>query len=536
MTECLWGRWLDMDLTVQNIYGLVIRSQLLSLADARSMFDRWQKEAKDHAGNVGKFVKWMVANQYLTEYQASLLARGHADCFFLKEYKILERIGRGRMAGVYKAVHRVGQMVAIKVLPPSKAKDPQTLGRFRREARLAVRLKHPNIVRAFQVGSANGLHFIVMEYLEGETLADVIERRGPLPVREAVHLIYQALLGLQHIYGQGLIHRDLKPANLMLVPASSPPEGTLRSVVKILDIGLGRAVADESSPHSVLDLELNPDGMLLGTPDYLAPEQARAAQAADIRSDIYSLGCVLYHALAGQPPFPDASLIGKMIRHATEPARPLKEFNTEVADDLQQVVNRMMAKEPGERYPTPIQAAQALQPFLVERTETPVAVETTPRMRAFLTWLDTEGNRDDADESGHSTKNLPAAIPLGAVQGATPAAPVAKLVDSTASRSAADHHLLKPPESEPGLSKKGASKKERQKARGAQAITPQAGIPIQPREAFDVELVPSFADKGASGIWTSLRLTGRDLLLLGCGAGGIALAIFIGWFVARLLR
>src|SRR5271166_1325239 len=133
-----------MDLSVQNVFGLVIRSKLLSADDARAMFDRWQAEAKDKAENVAEFARWMVAHQYLTEYQATLLARGHADCFFLDQYKILDRLGKGRMAGVYKAVHRLGQVVAVKVLPPSKAKDPHLLARFQREARLAMKLRHPN--------------------------------------------------------------------------------------------------------------------------------------------------------------------------------------------------------------------------------------------------------------------------------------------------------------------------------------------------------------------------------------------------------
>ena len=153
----------------------------------------------------------------MTEYQASLLVRGHADGFFLNEYKILDRLGKGRMAGVYKAQHRLGQIFAVKVLPPSRAADPNFLGRFQREAKLAMRLKHPNIVRAFQVGQAGGLHYLVMEYLEGETLEDVLARRKKLPPAEAVRLVFQALQGLQHIHSQGLIHRDLKPANLMLV-------------------------------------------------------------------------------------------------------------------------------------------------------------------------------------------------------------------------------------------------------------------------------------------------------------------------------
>src|SRR5262249_28533234 len=155
----------------------------------------------------------------------------------LGEYKVLERIGKGRMAGVYKAQHRLGQTVAIKVLPPSKARDPMLLARFQREARLALRLKHPNVVRAFQLGQADDIQYLVMEHLEGTTLEEVLAARKQLPPAEAVRVVYQALAGLEHIHSQGLVHRDLKPANLMLVP---PPGdgGTLGCTVKILDMGL----------------------------------------------------------------------------------------------------------------------------------------------------------------------------------------------------------------------------------------------------------------------------------------------------------
>src|SRR5260370_15037599 len=160
-----------MELTVQNVYGLLLRSRLLPIDDARAMFARWNQEAKDAAGNVAQFAKWMVANKFLTEYQASLLAPGHADGFHLNQYKILDRLGKGRMAGVYKAQHETGPIVAIKVLPPSKAKDPGLLARFQREARLALKLKHPNVVRTFQVGAAQQggtpakLNYLGMEHI-----------------------------------------------------------------------------------------------------------------------------------------------------------------------------------------------------------------------------------------------------------------------------------------------------------------------------------------------------------------------------------
>ncbi len=172
-----------MSFTPQNVCGFLIRSRLMNAEDMRNMFQRWLADARDNANNLNQFTKWLVANQYVTEYQANLLAKGHGDpdVYFLNQYKILDRIGRGRMAGVYKAMHTLGQTVAIKVLPPSRAKNPQMLARFQREARLAVRLKHPNVVRSFQIGEANGLHYLVMEHLEGETLDDVLQRRKRLP-------------------------------------------------------------------------------------------------------------------------------------------------------------------------------------------------------------------------------------------------------------------------------------------------------------------------------------------------------------------
>src|SRR5262245_42236897 len=175
-----------MELTVQNIFGLLLRSKLLPVDDAKTLFSRWNEEARDAAGNVDKFARWMVSRNYVTEYQASLLVRGHGDGYFLGDFKILDRLGKGRMAGVYKGQHRLGPVVAIKVLPPSKAKEPNLLSRFKREARLLLRLKHANIVRAFQVGESSGLHYLVMEYLEGETLDEVMQRRGKMAPAEAV--------------------------------------------------------------------------------------------------------------------------------------------------------------------------------------------------------------------------------------------------------------------------------------------------------------------------------------------------------------
>jgi serine/threonine protein kinase len=401
-----------MKFTVENVCGLLIGSKLLAPDEVKAIYARWQGEARDATGDLAQFTRWLVANQFVTEYQAALVAKGHSDGFFINQYKILDRLGRGRMAGVYKAVHQLGQVVAIKVLPPSRSKHPQMLARFQREARLAVRLKHPNVVRSFQVGRFRGLHYLVMEYLEGETLDVVLQRRKRLPAHEAARVVSQALQGLQHIHEQGLVHRDLKPANLILVPrpAKGDPDTTLGATVKILDIGLGRVLNDEADEA---EESLTAEGVLLGTPDYLAPEQARDPRNIDIRADIYSLGCVLYHALTGQPPFPDTIVLSQMVRHATEPPRPLKELVPGLPEGLQQVMNGMLAKEPTQRFATPEKAAQALMAF--ETGGVPArAVEEGPQLKKYLTWLEMDVEAGEAEPATPVTPAKPgrASVPV----------------------------------------------------------------------------------------------------------------------------
>lgn len=375
-----------MALTVQGYCNLLVKSKLLTPGDVRSLYQRWVGVAKDSIDNVDHFAKWLVSNKNITNYQATMLLRGHADHFFLGQYKLLDRIGQGRMAGVYQGVHQLGQMVAIKVLPPSRAKDPHMFARFQREARLALRLQHPNVVRTFQVAEGTGLHYLVMEYLAGEDLAEVLERRGKLPPAEAARVVYQALQGLQHLHEKGVVHRDLKPSNLMLIPSPCLPDNTLKATVKVLDIGLGRALFDEGDAAGGENLQLTTDGALLGTPDYLAPEQARNAHTADIRADVYSLGCVLFQCLAGQVVFPDKNIVNKMVKHASETPRPLRDFNPAVPEGLQAVVSGMMAKDPAQRFPTPAHAAQALAPFLPQAAEAAGAAGGG-EMQAYLTWL-----------------------------------------------------------------------------------------------------------------------------------------------------
>jgi serine/threonine protein kinase len=356
-----------MPLSVERICNELNRKGLLPPASIRTLHQRWLREAGPSAGDPVSFVKWLTHQRQVTAYQADVLAGRRSDPLLLGQYKVRSRIGRGPMAGVYEAAHPQGQVVAIKVLPPAQAADPTVLARFQREARLAMRLQHPNVIRTFQAGEHNGTHFLVMELLHGETLNDVLLRRGRLPAAEAIRLIYQALLGLQHIHEQDLIHRDLEPGNLMVVPGGAgQTDSTLTSTVKILDIGLGKALfdlgADGTGP-----VNLTATSDQLGTPLYCAPEQSKDARTADIRSDIYSLGCVFYHALAGQPPFEDRGPVRLVLSHATEPPPRLASLSVFVPAGLQEVLDRMLAKDPALRYPVPGDAAQELQRFLTHR-------------------------------------------------------------------------------------------------------------------------------------------------------------------------
>jgi eukaryotic-like serine/threonine-protein kinase len=507
-----------MEPTVESLCNALARHSLLPGDEVQKLYQRWK--AEQPGGDVSAFTRWLVANHHLTEFQAGVLGRGHADSLHIGAYTILDRIGKGRMAGVYKGVHRLGQTVAIKVLPPSRAKDPTTLARFQREARMAMKLKHPNIVRTFQVGQQGDLYYLIMEYLEGETLEDVLKRRSTLPPAEAVRLIHQALEGLEHVHEQGLIHRDLKPANLMLVPAraAGQPDNTLWATMKILDIGVGRALFDEDASEG--NFELTNEGDILGTPEYLSPEQARDARVVDIRSDIYSLGCVLYHALAGRPPFVDASRVRLLVRHATEAPRPVREFSPSMPDGLQQILDWMLAKDPSQRYPTPARAAQALQVYLSATDSR--AAQPDARMNAYLQWLESEG-----EEAG--------AVPVvEAVRIPDPApAPPVRLVPVSPPAASPPVAAPRPPAPPRAPAPRARPEPARPVARPAARVPPPAPPPRPKRKApveADVELVETEMIEPSGG------LSHRDMMLLGIGGGVIALIALLVTLLVLLLN
>jgi formylglycine-generating enzyme required for sulfatase activity/tRNA A-37 threonylcarbamoyl transferase component Bud32 len=306
-------------------------------------------------------------------------------------YEVLRLLGRGGMGAVYQARHKVmNRLVAIKVVHEKLVGNAQAVERFRREVHAAAQLHHPNIVTAFDAELAGSTWFLVMEFVEGTDLAKYVQMNGPLPADRACDFIRQAALGLEHAHEKGMVHRDVKPHNLML---------TAGGQVKVTDFGLARLVREAASSGG-----LTGENVLLGTADYLAPEQAEDAHKVDIRADVYSLGCCLYHLLAARPPFASGALLQKLKAHASAPP-PLDELPATTPVGVIAVLARMLEKTPSRRYQTPAEVARALAPFTLNEPEGPpspspspvepsseatLPTETTPSKRAgrpVLAWL-----------------------------------------------------------------------------------------------------------------------------------------------------
>jgi serine/threonine protein kinase len=287
----------------------------------------------------------------LTTWQSRQLLEGRSRGFFVGKYKLLNHLGSGGMSSVYLAEHLVmRRRVAIKILPTHRVADSSYLGRFHREARAAAALDHPNIVRAFDVDHEGDVHYLVMEYVEGSDLRELVETGGPLDFRTAADYIRQASDGLAHAHEAGLIHRDLKPANLLV---------DRKGVVKVLDLGLAR-FADDAEASLTREF----DEKVLGTVDYMSPEQAIDSHRTDGRADIYSLGCTLYFALTGHPPFPEGTLAQRLMAHQTQEPVDLRAKLPDMPAELAAICRRMMAKSPSARHPSAAAARDALAAWL----------------------------------------------------------------------------------------------------------------------------------------------------------------------------
>jgi eukaryotic-like serine/threonine-protein kinase len=387
--------------------------------------------------DVRKLAGAMVKDGLLTYFQAEQFMLGKWRGFTIGKYKLLERIGFGGMGQVFLCEHMyMRRRVAIKVLPPAKAEEPAALGRFYREARAAAALDHPNIVRTHDIDQDGNLHFLVMEYVDGSSMLEVVKKKGSMAVGRATHYVWQAAHGLDHAYRVGVIHRDIKPGNVLI---------DRTGVSKILDMGLARFY---HSDDDMLTKKYD-EKSVLGTADYVAPEQTINSHDVDCRADIYSLGATFYFLLAGHPPFPDGTISQKLISHQTKEPVPIERHRPEIPRELAVVLRKMMAKLPNERYRTPAEVIEALQPLIPRHMELPPEDEMpvlSPAARepsstpAAVGSLAGALNQDSSVVKLEPTNGSPKSATAGGRRSAAGSLPVAAVAAGTQSHRAGTGH------------------------------------------------------------------------------------------------
>jgi serine/threonine protein kinase len=320
----------------QQFVRNIMRSGLLDQNELSAAVRGASSEVRHNPTALADF---LVNSGKLSHFQAHKLLQGTWQGLVLGPYQVLAPLGRGGMGSVYLARDtRTMSLVALKVLPPKKAREgDRALARFKREMDLARKVSHPNLTRTFDAGSIQGVYYIAMEYIPGQSLHRLVANDGPLPVASAARLFAEVAAGLGHAHRQGLIHRDLKPSNIMVTPNRH---------AKLLDLGLAIDVTEELPDDKAV---VGGQGYILGTMDYIAPEQAEDSTKVSSRSDIYAMGCSLYYVLTGRPPFPGGTSVQKMQRHRNEMPERLGNLNPTVSDDFSVLVERMMAKSPADR-------------------------------------------------------------------------------------------------------------------------------------------------------------------------------------------
>jgi serine/threonine protein kinase len=342
---------------VDTFFKSVLRSGLLDRAELQAAII---DVPPDHREDPHAIAEHLIKRGKLSRFQANKLLKGTAKGLILGNYQILAPLGKGGMGTVYMARdQRSGQLVALKVLPPQRARaEERTLVRFQREMELCKRVRHPHIALTYETGQYKGVYFIAMEYIPGKSLYRVIAEEGPMNPPRVAHLALEVAAGLEHAHQQGLIHRDLKPSNIMVTPHNH---------AKILDLGLA-LVAGETGEAMIVGGQ----GYIVGSMDYISPEQTMDASKVDPRADIYGLGCTLYFALAGQPPFPGGTSSEKIHKHRNDLPPPLFQLRPDVPMDFADMIHRMMAKDPTLRLPSGRAVVEAFRPWALTQMLQPL--------------------------------------------------------------------------------------------------------------------------------------------------------------------
>ena len=352
-----------MAITLDEFIQSITSSGLMDSEEIESFLDTLPMEHRPRSAE--DLAKEMHRQGKLTTFQAHAIYQKKTRGLVVGNYVVLDKLGRGGMGAVYKAQHkRMKRVVALKMLPSAATKSPDAVKRFQREVEAAAKLSHPNIVTAHDADEAKGVHFLVMEYVEGQDLYALVKGTGTLSVARAVDYMVQAATGLEYAHSQGIIHRDIKPGNLLL-----DKKGT----VKILDMGLARFEEAVAGTGGTADEGLTQSGQVMGTLDYMPPEQALDTRTVDLRADIYSLGCTLHYLLTGRPPFGGDTLGKKIIAHREHPIPSLRKVRSDVPESLDAVFQKMMAKLPEDRQQSMTEVISQLHGCTLQGGNAPVS-------------------------------------------------------------------------------------------------------------------------------------------------------------------
>ncbi len=359
-----------LEAKASRFYQAALQSGLIDEAGLEACFALIPAEKRTHDAIDRRLARQAITAGRLTLWQAQQIMGGRSTGFKIDKYILLDLLGRGGMGRVYLAKDvRLNRMVALKILSQERMTNPRAIARFQREAKVGAQLQHENLVRVYDEGDSGGVRYLVMEYIEGKNVGQLIGELGAIPWPTAARLARQIALGLEHARLKELIHRDVNPCNILV---------TRDGTAKLTDLGLAIDLNDQDN--------VTRDGATVGTFDYVSPEQARHSRSVDTRADIYSLGCTLFHMIAGRVPFPVASLPEKLYAHQLHDPEPLHEVTPGVPEALSEVVRKMMRKSVEERYQTPLEVAQALEPFAIESgwTTTPVSASASASASASV--------------------------------------------------------------------------------------------------------------------------------------------------------